>query len=252
MTMEFTAQRERILGPIGLAWLGVTIAAIVYATRLGLFLSPTDAAQGNVGRIFFYHVPTSMLSLVFPYINFAASIAFLYWRARDPLKALTADAWAVSSGEVTVVYASICLLTGMLWGKVAWGIWWTWDARLTSMLVLWLIYVSYLMLRKLSSAGQFQTLAAALSIFAAIDVPLVYLSIHFLRTQHPAPVFFGGPDSGLDKSMYPAWIWNIVAWGMWGIFLLCFRYLLERRRQDDEQDAILRSIDPWSTTESAR
>ena len=73
---------------------------------------------------------------------------------------------AISSAEVTVVYATICLWTGMLWGRVAWGIWWTWDARLTSMLLLWLLYVSYLMLRKLSSTGQTQTLAAVLSVFA--------------------------------------------------------------------------------------
>ena len=236
-------QPNRILGPFGLAWLGLTLAAIAYATRQGLFLAPVDAAQGNVFRIFFYHVPTSMLSLVFPYLNLAASLAYLYWRRRDPLQALIADAWAIASAEVTVVYASICLLTGMLWGKVAWGIWWTWDARLTSMLLLWLIYVSYLMLRQLSSTGQSQTLAAVLSIFAAIDVPIVYMSIKLWPTQHPAPVFFGGPDSGLDKSMYPAWLWNILAWAMWGAFLVFFRYTLERRRQLAEQEAALQAIE---------
>jgi heme exporter protein C len=184
-----------------------------------------------------------MLSLLFPYVNLAASLCYLYWRRRDPLKALTADAWAISSAEVTVVYATICLWTGMLWGRVEWGIWWTWDARLTSMLLLWLLYVSYLMLRKLSSTGQTHTLAAVLSVFAAIDVPIVYMSIQWWRTQHPAPVFGGGPDTGLDKSMYPAFIWNIVGWAMWGIFLLCFRYALERRRQAREQDAALQAIE---------
>ena len=189
--MEQAAHRNRILGPLGLLWLTASLAAIAYATRMGLILAPVDALQGNIWRVFYYHVPTSMLSLVFPYINFIASLAFLYWRRRDPFKALTADAWAISSAEVTVVYASICLLTGMLWGKAVWGIWWTWDARLTSMLLLWLIYVSYLMLRKLSATGQTHTLAAVLSIFAAIDVPIVYLSISLWPTQHPSPVFFG-------------------------------------------------------------
>jgi heme exporter protein C len=236
-------QRTRTLGPFGFAWLGLTLAAIVYATRLALFVSPTDALQGNIGRNIYYHVPISMLSLIFPYINLVASLAYLYWRRRDPMKALTADAWAISSAEVTVVYASICLLTGMLWGRVAWGIWWTWDARLTSMLLLWLLYVSYLMLRKLSSTGQSQTLAAVLSVFAAIDVPIVYMSITWFRTQHPAPVFFGGPDSGLDASMKPAFGWNILAWAMWGAFILGFRYMLERRRQAAEQDAALQAIE---------
>ena len=239
-------QRSRILGPIATVWLLLTLAAIVYATRLGLLLAPTEATMGNVQRVFYYHVPHSMLSLLFPYINLAASLCYLYWRRRDPLKALTADAVAISSAEVTVVYSSICLLTGMLWGRAVWGIWWTWDARLTSMLLLWLLYVSYMMLRKLSSTGQTHTLAAVLSVFAAIDVPIVYMSIQWWRTQHPAPVFFGGADSGIDPSMKPAFGWNVLAWAMWGIFILSFRYLLERRRQDDEQDAMLRSIDPWS------
>ncbi len=241
--MEQTEQRGRIASPLGLVWLGLTLGALAYATWQGLFVAPVDALQGNVFRIFFYHVPTSMLSLVFPYINFAASVAYLFWRRPEPLKALTADAVAIASAEVTVVYASICLVTGMIWGKVAWGIWWTWDARLTSMLILWLLYVSYLMLRKFSSTGQTPTLAAVLSVFAAIDVPIVYLSIRFWRTQHPAPVFFGGPDAGVDKSMYPAWFWNLGAWAMWGAFLLCFRYALERKRQAAEQDAALRAIE---------
>ena len=236
-------QRLRILGPAGFVWFALTLAAIAYATRMGLVLAPMDALQGNVFRIFFYHVPTSMLSLLFPYVNFIASVSYLYWRTRDPLKALTADAWAIASAEVTVVYASISLWTGMLWGRVAWGIWWTWDARLTSMLLLWLLYVSYLMLRKLSSTGQTQTLAAVLSVFAAIDVPIVYMSIRWWRTQHPAPVFGGGADSGVDPSMVPAWLWNLAAWAMWGIFIMVFRYTLERRRQESEQDAALQAIE---------
>jgi heme exporter protein C len=184
-----------------------------------------------------------MLSMVFPYINFAASLCYLFWRRRDPLKALTADAVAISSAEVTVVYSSICLLTGMLWGRVAWGIWWTWDPRLTSMLLLWLLYVSYLMLRKLSSTGQTHTLAAVLSVFAAIDVPIVFMSIRWWRTQHPAPVFGGGQDSGVDPSMMPAFLWNVAAWAMWGIFIMVLRFLLERRRQKSEQEAALQAIE---------
>jgi heme exporter protein C len=237
-------ERRRIVGYLVAAWFLLTLAVIVYATRLALVVSPTDALQGNVGRIFYYHVPHSMLSLIWPYVNLAASIGFLYWRRRDPMKALTADAVAIASAEVTLVYASICLATGMLWGRVEWGIWWTWDARLTSMLLLWLLYVSYMMLRKLSSTGQAQTLAAVLSIFAAIDVPIVYKSIAWWRTQHPAPVFFSSdPDAGIDKSMVPAFVANIVAWAMWGLLLLAIRYALERRRQEREQEAALKAIE---------
>jgi heme exporter protein C len=99
------------------------------------------------------------------------------------------------------------------------------------------------MLRKLSSTGQTQTLAAVLSVFAAIDVPIVFMSIRWWRTQHPAPVFGGGPDSGIDPSMMPAFGWNVLGWAMWGVFLLVLRYALERRRQETEQEAARKSIE---------
>src|SRR6201982_1256926 len=162
-------QRNPTLRNIAWLWFGIALAVLVVAFRQAIFLTPRDAAQGDVGRIFYYHVPIAMWSLLFPYLNFAASLAYLYWRRRDPLKALTADAFALASAEVAVVYASITLITGSVWGRAAWGIWWAWDARLTSMLLLWLLYVSYLILRRFSV--DIHTLAGVLSIFAAVDVP---------------------------------------------------------------------------------
>ena len=236
-------QRAPKLRSLGWIWLGISIAVLIEGFRQAIFLVPADAAQGNAGRIFYYHVPSAMLSLVFPYINVLASLAFLYFRRRDPLKALAADALAVSAAEVTVVYASIALLTGMLWGRTTWGIWWTWDARLTSELLLWLLYVSYLMLRRLSNTGQTPSVAAVLSVFAAVDVPINFMSIRWWRTQHPAPVFGGGAGSGMDKSMLPAFAWNVAGWAMWGAAILLFRFALERRRQLAEQDAALHAIE---------
>ncbi len=240
LTQVFLSKTSRTLG---LLYVAATLGVLAYAFREAIFVVPVDAAQGTVSRIFYYHVPTAMLSLIFPYVNFIASLAYLFLRGRNPRRALAADALALAAAEVTVVYTSICLLTGMLWGRVAWGIWWTWDERLTSVLLLWLLYVSYLLLRRFSSTGQTYTLAAILSVFAAIDVPIVYMSIRWWRTQHPAPVFFGGPDAGMDPSMMPAFVWNIAGWTMWGIFLVVFRYALERRRQTADalaQDRLLR------------
>jgi heme exporter protein C len=236
-------QRNPTLRTVAWLWFAISIAVLTFGFREAIFLTPADAAQGDVGRIFYYHVPSAMWSLVFPYVNFIASLFYLYWRKRDPLKALTADAMAIAAAEISVVYSSICLITGSIWGRAAWGIWWTWDERLTSELLLFLLYVSYLMLRRFSSTGQTQTLAAVISIFAAIDVPIVWMSIRWWRTQHPAPVFFGGPDAGLDKSMMPAFVWNIIGWGIWGIFILAFRFALERRRQLAEQEAALQAIE---------
>src|SRR5271156_7152458 len=108
-------QRTQTLRSVAWLWFGIATAVLVVGFRQAIFLTPTDAAQGDVGRIFYYHVPIAMLSLLFPYLNFAASLLYLFWRTRDPLKALAADAFALASAEVTVVYATICLLSGMIW-----------------------------------------------------------------------------------------------------------------------------------------
>jgi len=197
--------------------------------------------MGDVQRIFYYHVPSAIMGLIFPYVNFIASLAYLYWRRRDPLKALSADALALAAAEVTVIFVSIGLMTGMLWGRASWGIWWAWDARLTTYLLLWLLYVSYLLLRRFSSTGESHTLAAVLSVFAAVDVPIVYMSIRWWRTQHPSPVF--GDGGSLDPSMWPAFLWNLGGWFLWGVFILAFRYALERRRQIADQENALRAIE---------
>ncbi|GAC1356668.1 MAG: hypothetical protein NVSMB3_03000 [Acidobacteriaceae bacterium] len=236
-------ERSNTLRTIGWIWFAATLLVLFEGFRQAIFLVPTESTMGNVQRIFYWHLPSAILSLIFPYVNLIASLVYLYFRHRNPLRALTADALAVASAEVAVLYATVVLLTGMLWAKPAWGIWWTWDARLTTYFILWLLYVSYLLVRQFSSAGQTGTLAAVLSIFAAVDVPITFMSIRWWRTQHPAPVFGGGKDSGLDASFYPAVWWNLAGWAMWGAFILLFRFAMERRRQIREQDAALLSIE---------
>ncbi len=234
-------ERSNTLRTIGWIWLAATLLVLGESFRQAIFLVPTEATMGNVQRIFYWHVTEATLGLVFPYVNLLASLAFLYLRRRNPLSALTADALAVASAEVTVLFVSIGLLTGMLWAKPVWGIWWAWDARLTTYLLLWLLYVSYLLLRRFTPAGQTNTLSAVLSIFAAVDVPITYMSISWWRTQHPSPVFRDG--GSLDRSFYPAVLWSLAGWTMWGIFVMMFRFALERRRQVAEQEAALKSIE---------
>ena len=221
---------SRKLQTAGLLWFLLTLLVLA----IGFYqacTAPTEATMGNLYRVFFYHFPHTILSFVFPYLNCFASFAFLYWRQRNPERALAADAFALASAQVTVVYASVGLATGMLWGRAAWGIWWTWDARLTTYLLLWLLYVSYVLLRRLSASGQTEVLSAVLAIFAAIDIPICFMSIRWWRTQHPAPVFGGGADSGIDPAMYSAVWWNLIAFAMWGAFIVGLRYAIERRRQ---------------------
>ena len=230
--------------------LPIALAMLAVGFYQAIFVAPTEATMGEVQRIFYYHVPSAIMALLFPYVNFAASAVYLVARRSNPLRAQAADALALAAAEVTLVFASIGLATGMLWGRAAWGIWWTWDARLTSFLMLWLLYVSYLLLRRFTAGGRTQTLAAVLSIFAAVDVPIVYMSIRWWRTQHPSPVFFGGPDTGIDPQMMPAFLWNLAGWFAWGVLVVALRYHLQRKRQLAEQDAALRALE--TTLQSVR
>ena len=224
-----------------------TFSAIVVALLLSyglheaLNVAPTEATMGNVQRIFYYHVPSYATAFSMFAVNLLASIFYLARRGTE--SAAAADAVAVSAAELGVLFCSVGLMTGMLWAKPVWGIWWTWDARLTSTFVLWLIYVSYLMLRRLSEGGQAPTLAAALAIFGFVDVPIVYMSIRWWRTQHPQPVIFGEQNSGLDPSMVPALLINLAAFMCYGALLFWVRYKLERARQELREAQAVQSLE---------
>ena len=209
-------------------WLLATLVVLVIGYREAIFLTPAEATMGDIFRIFYYHVTNASLGLVTPYINLIGSMGYLFWRKRNPGRAMAADALAIAAADVTLVLTSIGLITGMLWARPIWGIWWTWDDRLTTYLLLWLLYVSYVLLRRMSPSEQTHTLAAVLSVFAAVDVPITFMSIRWWRTQHPGPVLTSGK---VDHSMLPAVFWNLAGWGMWTAFALACRFFLERRRQ---------------------
>ena len=209
----------------------VTLVLLAWGFYQAVFVAPADAMQGEVYRIIFYHVPSASVAFLFFAISLVGSIGFLAYRRNRPDWAQASDAWALAGAEVGVVFCTVVLLTGPIWGRRAWGIWWTWDARLTTTLVLWLIYVSYLLLRRFVAGPQMQTLAAVLGIFGALDVPIVYMSNRWWRTQHPAPVFGGDSSAGMAPAMVTALMWNMLAWLAWGILILGIRYRVERQHQ---------------------
>jgi len=195
---------------------GILLSFALYAA---LVIAPTEQTMGNVQRIFYYHVPSAWVAFQLFLINFVASVIYLIRRNAK------ADMVALVCAEVGVVFCTVVLITGPIWARPVWGIWWTWDLRLTLTLVLWLIYVSYLVLRRFSSSSQTPLLAAVLAIFGALDVPLVYFSIWFFRTQHPAPVIGGG--GSLDPRMGWVLVSNWIAF-MALAWLICWtRYQLE-------------------------
>jgi len=212
----------------------VTVVLLAYALYQALVVAPTERTMGDVQRIFYYHVPSAWTAFLLFTINFVASVSYLI--RRNP----KADALAVVCAEVGVVFCTIVLVTGPIWARPVWGIWWTWDVRLTTTLVLWLIYVSYLVLRRFSDSAQTPVLAAVLAIFGALDVPLVYFSIWFFRTQHPQPVIGGG--GSLDPRMWHVLLINWLAFSCFA-FLVCWsRFRLEMLQREVDAAHAMESL----------
>lgn len=209
----------------------VTAGLLTFALYEALVVAPTEQTMGDVQRIFYYHVPSAWTAFLLFFINFGASLVYLIKRNTR------ADILALVSAEVGVVFCTVVLVTGPIWARPVWGIWWTWDMRLTLTLVLWLIYVSYLVLRRFSSGSQTPLIAAVLAIFGALDVPLVYFSIWYFRTQHPSPVIGRGGE--LDPRMAHVLLINWLAFSCFA-FLVCWsRYRLEQVKRDlDETQAL--------------
>jgi len=205
----------------------LAVGLVFIAGYAALFIAPDERTMHEIQRIFYFHLGcwTAMFTALM--IAFVANLGWLAQRKPHW------DWLAVSSIEVGVVCCTAGLITGMLWGKPAWGIWWTWDARLTTCFILWLLYVSYLLLRGLIEDPERRaTLSAVFGIFAFLDAPLVYASNRLWRTQHPAPVLFGGPNSGLDPTMVKVLMISMAAMVSVAGIVLVERYRLERLRQE--------------------
>jgi len=212
----------------------VTALLLSFALYEALIVAPTEATMGDVQRIFYYHVPSAWTAFLLFLINFVDSVVYLV--RRNP----KADILALVSAEVGVVFCTVVLITGPIWARPVWGIWWTWDLRLTLTLVLWLIYVSYLVLRRFSTSSQTPKLAAVVAILGALDVPLVYFSIWFFRTQHPSPVIGGG--GSLDPRMAHVLLINWAAFSCLAWLLCWTRYRLELVTREVEESRALESL----------
>ncbi len=162
----------------------IVVALLIFAAGYAaLFIAPEEKTMRAIQRIFYFHVASWVAMYIAFTTVFYANVRYLLSHNRKY------DALGVSAAEVGVVCCSIGLTTGPLWAKPVWGIWWTWDARLTSTFVLWLLYISYLILRGLIEDPEKKaTLSAVFGIFASLDMPLVYVSNRLFRTQHPQPV----------------------------------------------------------------
>lgn len=193
----------------------VTLAWILVALYLAFIYAPNEASQGNAYRIMYIHVPCAWAALVGYTVIFIGSVGYLWKRS------IAADHLAMAAAEVGFVFCCSLLITGPLWAKPIWGVWWVWDARTTLTFLLWLLFVAYLLLRGFFvNPSRAALLAAVVGIIGFVDVPIDYMAIRWWRTQHPQPVIMGGPNSGLPPKMLLALLVSA------GAFLCLFFYLL--------------------------
>lgn len=208
-------------GVLGLGTLGV--ATIVLLHVLVFFWVPTESFQGVVQRIFYIHVPAWWIT--FSAFGVVALCSAVYlWLGDDRL-----DAAAVAAAEGGMVFCTIGLLTGPLWARVAWGAWWTWEPRLTLALLLWFIYLGYFLVRKSTeNPEQGKRLAAVVGIIGVLDIPLIHISVSWLRSLHPEAVVLrpGGPN--LDASMLWTLMLGLLSYSLIFSSLFLARYAVEK------------------------
>jgi heme exporter protein C len=220
-------QRSRSALPI-VALAGVTVALLM------IFLyAPTEALQGDIQRIFYVHVPSAWVAYL-AFIIVAISSVLVLARRKDWERW---DRMGSAAAELGVVFTTIVLTTGPIWGRRVWGVWWVWDARLTSTLVLWLIYVGYLVFRALTPPGERRArLCAVIGVVGAVDIPVIHFAVIWWRTLHPLPTVLrpGGPN--LPGSMLVTLMASLVAFTVLFASLLVLRIQIAESR--DRIDAL--------------
>jgi heme exporter protein C len=212
---------------IGLGF--VAILLVIISAYASFYVAPEERTMGLIQRIFYFHVSCAWAGFTAFFLCFLGNLLYVWKREQKY------DWLGVSGAEVGLAFTTVVLITGPIWAHPVWGIWWTWDARLTSTFVLWLLYVSYLLLRTLVEEPDRRALLSSLfGIFAFIDVPLVFGAIRWWRTQHPQPVIMGGQGSGLDPTMKMVFFFSAFAMHVLMAFLVAERYALEKMQTEAE------------------
>ncbi len=211
-----SARVRSILGILTL----VGLTALLY---LGLVWAPPDAYMGQVQRIMYVHVPSAWVAFLSFFVVFICSILFL-WRGNQ-----TFDQVAYASAEVGVVFTGLAILAGSIWGKRTWGVWWTWDARLTTTAILLLIYIGYLMLRSfVEDRSRGARFAAVLGIIGFLDIPIIHKSVEWWRTLHQPSSVMRPEGSAIAPPMLFTLLVSVAAFTLLYLYLMSQRLHLER------------------------
>ena len=220
-------------------WLLIATAVLTIIDGYLIFVvAPTDEVLGHIQRIFYVHVPISILSFLGFLICAVAGVGYLIRRSEGW------DRVAHAAAEVGVIFVTLALITGVIWARPVWGVWWTWEPRLTTTLILWFIYLAYLMIREYApTPQQGRSWSAVVGIIGFVDVPIVYYSVQWWRSIHPVQVI--GPEAA-DDALEPIMA-RIVIFSMIAMLCLFTYLLLERvalRGAEDELSQIRRAADP--------
>jgi heme exporter protein C len=210
-------------------WGAISAASMMVLLYLIFNWVSTEATMGIVQRIFYFHVPAAIASFTASFVGGIASILYLIKRDNKY------DDLSLAANETVVVFAAVNIVMGSLWAKPIWGIWWTWDARLTSSFLLLFLYAAYLVIRQAAPVEQRAVVCAVICILGMADVPLIYMSNRLFRTQHPAPVIGGGENSGLAPDMKLVFFSGIaIMLIFWGLVVRARRRVarLERAAED--------------------
>lgn len=207
-------QTDRLI-PVFLLVSGLMLTASPYV----IDTAPYESTMGLVQRIFYYHFPIAMTMMLSAVVCGLASAVYLFRRSER------ADRLAVAAAEMAVVFGVLVLITGPLWARKSWGVWWVWDARITSTFIMWLVFGSYLILRRFGGAGS-EVLAAAVGFLGMALVPFIYWSVNMWRTLHPATSVVPTLPTSMGVPLYYCW----AAFSLLFVGLMSARMRLERSR----------------------
>ncbi len=197
------AKKTDWLAPVAVA----AAAALCVAQYFVWVHAPVEMVMGPVQKIFYFHIGLAWWALFSFFATFVASVGVLARRSA------ACDQWAAASAEIGVLFSGLALVLGMVWGRASWGVWWTWDPRLTTTLVMWFVYCGYLILRASGIGGERRAVVSAVvGVVAFVDVPLVFLSARMWRSIHPS--VFKREGGGLEPEMLTAMFVCLGAFGL--------------------------------------
>ena len=214
-----------------IAFLIITSLLMLVNMYLIFMWVPTEQNLGISQRIFYVHVPVAWVGMVAIFVVAIGSVLHLITRN---------DRWdviAYSDAEIGLIFGTLMLVTGALWAKPAWGVWWQWDPKLTTALILWFIYVGYLMVRAYAPSGsQGRRYASVVALIGAIDAPIIYMASVWWRTAHPDLNIGPLAESSLDTNMLMVWLYSTVAFTVFYVYLLIER--ISMRKAEDDIDEV--------------